>query len=78
MGKMALKKSVAQLQRLFDFLGEYGGTIETNNPGEWWALDLEVESIEGAVKTIMIGTFKVINGDIFNEDNWVKVDKPEI
>ncbi len=29
MGKMASKKSVEQLERLFDFLGKYGGTIET-------------------------------------------------
>lgn len=64
MGKKALKKSVEQLQQLFDFLGEYGGKIETNNPGNWWTLDLEVESVYDDKKDIIIGVFKDLNGDI--------------
>lgn len=28
-------------------IGEYGGIIETNNPGTWWKLNLEVDSVEG-------------------------------
>ena len=30
MGKIATKKAAKQLQQLFDFLGEFGGVIETN------------------------------------------------
>ena len=64
MGKKALKKSVEQLQQLFDFLGEYGGSIETNNPGIWWTLDLEVECVYDEKKDILIGVFNTVNGDI--------------
>ena len=64
MGKRALKKSVEQLQQIFDVLGEYGGTIETKKPENWWTLDLEVVDIDGDKKDIMIGVFKEFNGDI--------------
>jgi hypothetical protein len=64
MGKRALKKSVEQLQKLFDFLGEYGGTIETKKPENWWTLDLEVDSVEGEKKNVIIGVYKIINGDV--------------
>ena len=64
MGKRALKKSVEQLQKLFDFLGEYGGTIETKKPENWWTLDLKVDSVEGEKKNVIIGTMITIN--IFN------------
>lgn len=47
MGKMATKKAAKQLQQLFDYIGEFGGVIETNKPENWWNLDLEVEQIEG-------------------------------
>ncbi len=64
MGKKALRKSVEQLQKLFDFLGEYGGEIETNEPGIWWTLDLEVEEVYDDKKDILIGVFTDLNGDI--------------
>ncbi len=64
MGKKALRKSVEQLQKLFDFLGEYGGVIVTNEPGTWWTLDLEVEEVYDDKKDILIGVFKDLNGNI--------------
>ena len=64
MGKIATKETTAQLQKLFDFLGEYGGIIKTNAPDNWWDLDLEVEEIENSKKRVIIGIFEVINGDV--------------
>lgn len=63
MGVLATKKAVAQLQKIFDFLGEYGGVIETNNPENWWTLDLEVESVEDSTKSVQIGIYTLKNGD---------------
>ena len=45
MAKKATKEAISYLQKVFDFLGEFGGTIETKNPENWWKLDLEVESV---------------------------------
>lgn len=64
MSKYATKKATEQLQKIFDVLGEFGGVIETDDPRCYWSLDLEVEEIEGDIKTIQIGVFSDINGDI--------------
>ena len=64
MSKYATKKATKQLQKIFDVLGEFGGVIETDDPRCYWSLDLEVEEIEGDIKTIQIGVFSDINGDI--------------
>ena len=64
MSKYATKKATEQLQKIFDVLGEFGGVIEKDNPGSYWPFDLEVEEIEGDIKTIKIGVFSDINGDI--------------
>ncbi len=64
MGKKATKKSVEQLQKFFDFLGEFGGTIETKKPENWWKFDLEVEFADDTSKDIMIGIYTTVNGDI--------------
>lgn len=64
MGKIATKKATGQLQKLFNYLGEFGGKIETKNPGSWWTLDLEVESVEENKKDVQIGVYSSINGDI--------------
>ena len=55
MSKYATKKATEQLQKIFDVLGEFGGVIETDNPRSYWPFDLEVEEIEGDIKTIRIG-----------------------
>lgn len=52
MSKYATKKATEQLQKIFDVLGEFGGVIETDAPRCYWSLDLEVEEIEGDIKTI--------------------------
>ena len=59
MGKKALKKSVEQLQQLFDFLGEYGGQIETYDLH--WPLNLEVKKVYDDKKEIFIEIFKNSN-----------------
>ena len=64
MAKIATKKATAQLQKIFNYLGEFGGTIETNQPRTWWTLDLEVESVDGKEKDIQIGIFSTMNGDV--------------
>ena len=64
MGKIATKKATGQLQKLFDYLGEFGGKIETKNPRTWWTLNLEVESVEENKKDVLIGVYSSINGDI--------------
>ena len=63
MGKLATKKATAQLQKLFDFLGKYGGVIQTNEPDTWWNLDLEVETDNLSRKFITIGVFNLENSD---------------
>jgi len=62
MGKKAKKSSVELLQKVFDFLGRYGGVIETKNPESWWNLDVEVEFIEGENKDIQIALYKILDG----------------
>ena len=64
MKQIATKESTMQLQRLFDVVGQYGGIIYTNDPGTWWPLDIEVESIEGDKKDVMIGVFSTQAGDV--------------
>lgn len=64
MGKRALKKSVKQLQRLFDCLGEKGGIIAPKDSGGWWTLDLEADSDGEDRKDVTICTYQKINGDI--------------
>lgn len=64
MEQIATRKNTVYLQRLFDVVGTYGGTIETYEPGTWWTLDIEVESIEDDKKKVMIGVFNNLNGDI--------------
>lgn len=65
MAKKATKEAIEYLQKIFDFLGEFRGTIETKNPGTWWKFDLEVESVDGDSKDILIGVCNSVNGDIF-------------
>ena len=43
------KKAAGQLQKILNKLGEFGGVIETDNPGAWWNLDVEIESISDDV-----------------------------
>ncbi|MCR5355780.1 MAG: hypothetical protein K6E63_00100 [Lachnospiraceae bacterium] len=64
MAKKATKKAIEQLQKIFDIVGEYGGTIKTKKPENWWDLDLEVKQVNDTSKDIMIGVFKSVNGDI--------------
>lgn len=64
MGKIATKKATGQLQKIFNYLGEFGGKIETKNPGTWWTLDVEVECVAGTKKDVFIGVCSSINGDI--------------
>ena len=45
-------------------LQNVGHFILSNNSENWWTLDLEVESIKGSKKNIMIGTFQNVNGDV--------------
>ncbi len=81
MGKKAAKKSIEQLQRLFDFLGEFGGTIETKTPGTWWDLDLEVEQADDTSKEIYIGVCKSVNGDLIFDPEFtltLKMDAGKI
>lgn len=61
---LATKRSIEQLEKIFSALGVYGGTIITNNPDNWWELDLEVEYIDGEDKRILIGICSTINDDI--------------
>lgn len=56
-GINASKKSVELLQKFFDILGEYGGVIETNNPGTWWPLELRVKNERGNEREVHIGVF---------------------
>lgn len=63
MGKRALKRSVKQLQKLFDCLGENGGIITSKDPDGWWNLDLEVDPVGEDRKDVMICTCQKINGD---------------
>ena len=70
MSKYATKKATEQLQKIFDVLGEFGGVIETDDPRCYWSLDLEVEEIEGDIKTIQIGVFSDINGDIIYDPHF--------
>ena len=65
MGIIATKKAARQLQKIFDFLGEYGGTIETKNPDNWWKPDLEVgDADETSKRDVAIGVCNVVNGDV--------------
>lgn len=59
MEKAATKKATRQLQQLFDFLGESGGTIKTDDPDRWWNLTLE---IEGA--NVAVGLYSFAGGDV--------------
>lgn len=59
-----MKKATKQLQKIFDFLGEFGGTIETDDPGTWWKLDVEVEHADENMKNVLIGVCKTKNGDV--------------
>lgn len=54
MARLASKESLERLQKLFDYLGEFGGRIQTNEPDTWWDLYLEVEYIENDNKSITI------------------------
>ena len=81
MAKKATKKAIAQLQRIFDLLGEFGGTIETNKPGNWWTLDLEVEQEDDTSKDISIGVFKIFNDDLLFDPQFtltLKMDAGKI
>ena len=64
MSKIATKKATGQLQKIFKYLGECGGRIETKNPGTWWTLDVEVECAEDTKKDVTIGVYSSVNGDI--------------
>ena len=77
MGKMATKKAAKQLQQLFDFLGEFGGVIETDKPENWWNLDLEVEQIEGDKKNILVGVYTSVSGDVIYDPVFRVVAREE-
>lgn len=64
MRKRALKESVKQLQRLFDYLGENGGIITPKTPDSWWPLDLEAEPVGEDRKDVTICTYQNMNGDV--------------
>ncbi len=61
----ATKNSVKLLQKIFDTLGKYGGTIVTKEPGSWWNLyvDADDSEVEGKI-TSQIGVYKDVNSDI--------------
>lgn len=65
MSKMATKKAVAQLQKVYDVLGENGGQIQTDEPGTWWALNLERYE-----ESMQIGVFTSVEGDIMFDPNF--------
>lgn len=65
MSKMATKKAMAQLQKIYDFLGENGGQIHTDSPGTWWALNLEC-----CEESMQIGVFTSVDGDIIFDPNF--------
>lgn len=84
----ATKKSINQLEKFFHMLGDFGGTIKTNN-SSWWDLDLEVENIEDNNKVIMIGVCTTVNNDLMfdpqfrlslhmDTNNKNKIDSAEI
>ena len=62
----ATKKAVKQLQKILDAFGktEGGGYIETNNPGTWWTLDVEVNAMAEGIKKIRIGLRLSFNEDV--------------
>lgn len=62
MGIATTKKAVGQLQKILDKLGEFGGVIETDSPETWWNMDVEIDSISGNEKKVLIGIYKEVNG----------------
>ncbi|WP_022769379.1 hypothetical protein [Butyrivibrio sp. NC2007] len=60
----ATDSSIKMLQKLFDYLGEYGGTITTSDPIAWPTFDLEVHVARDNKKTILIGFYNTLNGDV--------------
>ena len=67
MGKMATKESVERLQSLFDLLGDYGGTIETEEPDTWWTLRLIVLSEKKRSKKVLIEMIQNFYLDIIHD-----------
>ncbi len=63
MGKKARTKSVAKLQKIYDYLGKYGGTIETKKPGNWWKFYMDTDPIGELKVASQIGVCKDVNGD---------------
>lgn len=81
MGKIATKKATEQLQKIYDYLGEYGGIIKTYNPDTWWNLDLEIETEDERTKEMEIGVYSTINGDLIYDPCFellVRMDKEKI
>lgn len=64
MGKMATKKAVKQVQKLYEFLQKKGGLIKTKNPGTWWDLDFEIQDESDDEMDIFVGICQSVNGDI--------------
>lgn len=56
----ATKKALLELNRIFDFLGKFGGQVETNDPEEWATLEVEVNDLQH----ISIGMFELVDGDV--------------
>lgn len=66
MARKASKEAIVLLQKIFDFLGRYGGTIETDSPSTWWSLYFDADKDDANDNRILsqIGVFKHLNGDI--------------
>ncbi|MCR5654022.1 MAG: hypothetical protein K6G07_00055 [Lachnospiraceae bacterium] len=64
MAKQATDQARQQLQKVFDKLGKFGGTIQTKKPEEWKTFDLEVERMDKETKDIMIGVFHSVDGEV--------------
>ncbi|MGN0483756.1 MAG: hypothetical protein ACI4HI_09415 [Lachnospiraceae bacterium] len=82
MGKQATKESIAQLQKIYNLIGETGGRIETHDPDSWWTLDMETiyEGDDGE-KDIITGIYTRINGDLVYDPQFtlnLKMDQNTI
>jgi len=69
MAKKPTKKSIEQLQKFFDLLGESGGRIITDSPETWGTLVVDRLYSPDDIKTIRIGILYVVGGnDLYNPE----------
>ncbi|MCR4641723.1 MAG: hypothetical protein K5697_06810 [Lachnospiraceae bacterium] len=63
MGKFASEEAIENLQKIFDFLGKYGGAITTKNPTNWWKLYVDTDLRDDGRIATQIGIHSDLNGD---------------